>query len=109
MKILPRLSITVAVLMFAAALAQTSESHAYPPDPIEEARAVLTAKARALGLDPDELQALSVRDGLGARYVRFQETFDGIPVEGGQVVVGLPNNRNQQPLVARGGEAPAAR
>lgn len=102
-----RLILTLAAALFAAGLAQAPESHAGPPDPVAAARAVLAARAQALGLDPAGLQTLSVRSGLAGQYVRFQETVDGIPVEGAHVVVGLPEDGKRAPVVARGW-APAA-
>ncbi|MBI5656177.1 MAG: M36 family metallopeptidase [Geobacter sp.] len=67
---------------------------------------MLATSGQPLGAGSDDLQALSVRTGLAGQYVRIQETVGGIPVEGAQVVVGLPAEAKRTPVIARGA-APA--
>lgn len=102
MSTLSRLVVILSAALLVAGLAQAPQSQASPPDPVAAARSVLAGRAESLGLNPDGLQALSVRSGLAGQYVRFQETAGGIPVEGAQVVVGLPDDEKRTPVVARG-------
>jgi hypothetical protein len=86
-----------AVLCLAAA--GPAGSQAGSADPVARARAVLAEKAPDLGINPAALRAEGVRHGLAGQYVRFQDTFDGLPIEGHQFVVGLPAN-GSSPVVA---------
>lgn len=99
-------AIFAAVLLFAA-IAGPHDSDAGPADPVAKARAVLADSVQRLGINPAALQSVSLRHGLAGEYVRFQVTFDGLPVEGAQFVVGLPNS-GRAPVVA-GGPVPAVR
>lgn len=102
-----RLAIISSALLALALAVDAGDSDAGPADPVARARAVLTDRALGLGFDPEGLQELSVRRGLAGEYVRFQATFDGLSVEGAQVVVGLPAD-GAAPVVA-GRPGPAVR
>jgi Zn-dependent metalloprotease len=57
--------------------------------PAEVATAVVTSRGAQLGLR-GELRTASVREALGGGHVvRLEQTFDGVPVVGGEVVVDL--------------------
>jgi hypothetical protein len=105
-----RLRILVFFLL-ALALASGADapvSSAAPADPVVRARQAIAGRGPELGPDPDGLQTLTVRAGLGGQYVRFQETIGGVPVEGAQVVVALPDDPRRAPIVS-GGRAPSVR
>ncbi|HET9477518.1 MAG TPA: M36 family metallopeptidase [Dehalococcoidia bacterium] len=90
------LALGVALLVAAGGPAGSQAGSA---DPVARARAVLAERAPELGINPAALRAEGVRYGLAGPYVRFQDTFDGLPIEGAQTVVGLPGN-GSAPVVA---------
>ena len=61
----------------------------------------LRQQAAALGLREDltDLRLLEVREGLSAVHVRYQKTFQGVPVFGGNVTVSVPKRDDLQPTV----------
>jgi len=108
MTVIPRLTVLLALLLPLAALALAPASYAQPRDPVARARELLAERGPALGLGREGLQPLSVRSGKAGDYVRFQQTVAGVPVEGAQVVVGLPRDARRAPVVS-GPAAPAVR
>lgn len=76
--------LTAALLMGLLALGSTHPVSAGPPDPVGRARAHLAQQADELGLRADlsDLSLLDVRGGLAGDYVRFQQTYGGVPLAG---------------------------
>ena len=99
-----RLIPLIVLLGALAGVTFTPVSHAAPPDPEARAREVLASRAGEHRFRPDlaDLQVVGVRSGIGGDYVRFQQTADGIPVEGAQVVVGLPHDGKRPAQVSTG-------
>ena len=102
MTTLARIVVLLFLALVLATAVQAPSSRAAPPDPVAQARQVLAGRAAGPGLNQADLQPLAVRSGLGGQYVRFQETVGGVPVEGAHVVVGLPADAKEAPLVSRG-------
>jgi hypothetical protein len=96
-----RLAIALLVLLAVVAVDGGGASALGPDDPAGRARSHLHGRAAELGLRPDlsDLRAEDVRSGLAGEYVRFQQTVDGVPVEGAQVVVALPSDPRREPVV----------
>ena len=82
------------------ALSGLRDAAAQPSDPVARARASLTGRASELGLRPDlaDLPLVGVRRGKAGDYVRFQQTYGGVPVTGADVVVLVPPG-GRTPLV----------
>ena len=69
--------------------------------PEEAGRAFLSQNASLFGLsDLNGVQLFSAREALGGHLVRFQQTFNGVPVRDGGV--GLVMNGNKQVIMASG-------
>ena len=69
--------------------------------PEEAGRAFLSQNAVAFGIsDMNDLRVFSQRTALGGYLIRFQQTFNGIPVTNGGV--GLVMNGNKQVVMASG-------
>lgn len=76
-------------------------SRAYEGTPEEAGRAFLTENAALFGIaDVANLRVFSQRAALGGHLVRFQQTFNGIPVKDGGI--GLVMNANKQVIMASG-------
>ncbi|HWQ31723.1 MAG TPA: M36 family metallopeptidase [Blastocatellia bacterium] len=76
-------------------------SQAYSGTPEEAARSFLAANATIFGIGSlNDLQLFSQREALGGYLLRFQQTFNGIPVKDGGV--GLVMNGNKQVIMASG-------
>lgn len=74
---------------------------AYPGTPEEAARSFLAANATAFGIaSGNDLKLFSQREALGGYLLRFQQTFNGIPVKDGGV--GIVMNANKQVIMASG-------
>ncbi|MBI2914111.1 MAG: M36 family metallopeptidase [Chloroflexi bacterium] len=89
-------------LLLAAGALSGGGGHA-PPSLAATAKAradqYLRAQAGALGLRGDlaDLRMLEVREGLSAVHVRYQQTFQGVPVFGSGVTVSLPKVKDSRP------------
>ena len=69
--------------------------------PEEAGRAFLSQNAALFGIsDLNNLRVWSQKDALGGHLIRFQQTFNGIPVKDGGV--GLVMNANNQVVMASG-------
>lgn len=67
----------------------------------EAGRAFLSQNAAAFGIsDVNNLRVFSQREALGGYLIRFQQTFNGIPVTDGGI--GLVMNGNKQVIMASG-------
>ena len=76
-------------------------SPAYSGTPEEAGRAFLSQNASLFGIsDLNNLRIFSERQAGGGYLVRFQQTFNGIPVQSGGV--GLVMNANKQVIMASG-------
>lgn len=76
-------------------------SPAFSGTPEEAGRAFLTQNAAAFGIsDAGDLRVFSQRAALGGYLIRFQQTFNGIPVQNGGI--GLVMNANKQIIMASG-------
>ena len=76
-------------------------SAAYSGTPEEAGRAFLTQNAELFGIsDINNLRVFSERAAGGGYLIRFQQTFNGIPVQNGGV--GLVMNGNKQVIMASG-------
>lgn len=76
-------------------------SQPFSGTPEEAGRAFLTQNAAAFGIsDIANLRLFSQREALGGYLVRFQQTFNGVPVKDGGV--GLVMNANKQVIMASG-------
>lgn len=76
-------------------------SQPFSGTPEEAGLAFLTQNAAAFGIaDTSNLTVFSQRAALGGYLVRFQQTFNGIPVKDGGV--GLAMNANKQVIMASG-------
>jgi hypothetical protein len=72
-----------------------------PGTPEEAGRAFLSQNAALFGIsDINNLRVFSQKDALGGHLIRFQQTFNGIPVKDGGV--GLVMNANNQVIMASG-------
>jgi hypothetical protein len=69
--------------------------------PEEAGRAFLSQNAALFGInDVNNLRVFSQKEALGGHLIRFQQTFNGIPVKDGGV--GLVMNANNQVIMASG-------
>lgn len=69
--------------------------------PEEAGRAFLSQNAALFGIaDTNNLRVFSQRNALGGNLIRFQQTFNGIPVKNGGI--GLVLNANNQVIMASG-------
>ena len=69
--------------------------------PEEAGRAFLQQNAELFGIsDINNLRVFSQRNALGGHLIRFQQTFNGIPVKDGGI--GLVMNANKQVIMASG-------
>jgi hypothetical protein len=76
-------------------------SPAFSGTPEEAGRAFLSQNAAAFGIsDAGDLRVFSQRAALGGYLIRFQQTFNGIPVQNGGI--GLVMNANKQVIMASG-------
>ena len=76
-------------------------SQPFAGTPEEAGRAFLSQNAVAFGIpDMNDLRVFSQRNALGGNLIRFQQTFNGIPVTDGGV--GLVMNGNNQVIMASG-------
>ncbi len=76
-------------------------SQPFTGTPEEAGRAFLSQNAAAFGIsDINNLRVFSQRSALGGNLIRFQQTFNGIPVTDGGV--GLVMNGNKQVIMASG-------
>jgi hypothetical protein len=76
-------------------------SPAYSGTPEAAARSFLAANASAFGIvNANDLKLFSQREALGGYLLRFQQTFNGIPVKDGGV--GVVMNGNKQVVMASG-------
>ena len=76
-------------------------SEAFPGTPEEAGRAFISQNATLFGInDPGDLRVFSQREALGGHLVRFQQTFNGIPVKNGGI--GIVMNGNKQVIMASG-------
>jgi hypothetical protein len=72
-----------------------------PGTPEEAGKAFLSQNAALFGIaDVNNLRVWSQKDALGGHLIRFQQTFNGIPVKDGGV--GLVMNANNQVVMASG-------
>ncbi len=81
-----------------------TEVASQPADPRARAEQYLRDNAVTLGLRPDigDLRLLSVREGPSEQHVRYQQTFNGLPVSGAFITVSLPKAAQLEPsLVSR--------
>ena len=76
-------------------------SQAFAGTPEEAGRAFISQNAALFGVSSlNDLRVFSSRDALGGHLIRFQQTFNGIPVkEGG---IGIVMNANNQVIMASG-------
>ncbi len=76
-------------------------SQPFTGTPEEAGRAFLAQNASLFGLsDINNVTLFSQKDALGGRLVRFQQTFNGVPVKDGGI--GLVMNANNQVIMASG-------
>jgi hypothetical protein len=76
-------------------------SPSYAGTPEEAARAFVNQNAALFGVtDANNFRVFSSRDALGGHLVRFQQTFNGIPVSDGGI--GVVMNANNQVVMASG-------
>ena len=76
-------------------------SQPFAGTPEEAGRAFLSENSAAFGIsDMNDLRVFSERTALGGNLIRFQQTFNGIPVTDGGV--GLLMNGNKQVIMASG-------
>lgn len=76
-------------------------SESFPGTPEEAGKAFVAKNAALFGVsDINDLQVFSQRDALGGHLIRFQQTFNGIPVKDGGI--GLVMNANNQVIMASG-------
>ncbi len=76
-------------------------SQSFPGTPEQAGRAFLQQNAAAFGIDNmNTLRVFSNRSALGGTLLRFQQTFNGIPVKDGGI--GLVLNKNKQVIMASG-------
>ena len=76
-------------------------SQSFPGTPEEAGRAFLAQNAAIFGIsDVNNLRVFSQRDALGGNLIRFQQTFNDIPVKDGGI--GLVMNANNQVIMASG-------
>jgi hypothetical protein len=76
-------------------------SPSFEGTPEEAGRAFLSQNAGLFGIsDQANLRVFSQKDALGGHLIRFQQTFNGIPVKNGGV--GLVMNANNQVIMASG-------
>lgn len=76
-------------------------SQPFSGTPAEAGRAFLAQNAAAFGIaNAGDLRVFSQREALGGHLIRFQQTFNGIPVKDGGV--GLVMNANKQVIMASG-------
>ncbi|HVE55935.1 MAG TPA: M36 family metallopeptidase [Pyrinomonadaceae bacterium] len=76
-------------------------SASYQGTPEEAGRAFLSQNAALFGIsDINNLRVFSQKDALGGHLIRFQQTFNGIPVKDGGI--GLVMNANNQIVMASG-------
>ena len=69
--------------------------------PEEAGRAFISNNAALFGVsDINSLRVFSQKDALGGNLIRFQQTFNGIPVKDGGI--GLVMNANNQVIMASG-------
>ncbi|HJV22841.1 MAG TPA: M4 family metallopeptidase [Holophagaceae bacterium] len=95
---LPALALTLAGLPLAAQSAPLKVASA----PVRRALDHLLAQREALGLNPlhDFVVQGAHQDELGMTHVRFQQTFQGVKVEGGEVIAHLDAEGALRPLTA---------
>jgi hypothetical protein len=76
-------------------------SQAFEGTPEEAGKAFLSQNAALFGIsDINNLRVFSQKDALGGHLIRFQQTFNGIPVKDGGI--GLVMNANNQVIMASG-------
>ena len=76
-------------------------SPAFAGTPEQAGRAFLQQNAAAFGItDMNSLRVFSNKSALGGTLIRFQQTFNGIPVKDGGI--GLVLNKNKQVIMASG-------
>lgn len=76
-------------------------SQQFAGTPEQAGRAFLQQNAAAFGIDNmDTLRVFSNKSALGGTLIRFQQTFDNIPVKDGGI--GLVLNKNKQVIMASG-------
>jgi Zn-dependent metalloprotease len=76
-------------------------SQSYSGTPEEAARAFVDQNAELFGVtDLNNFRLFSQKDALGGHLIRFQQTFNGVPVENGGI--GIVMNGNQQVIMASG-------
>jgi Zn-dependent metalloprotease len=76
-------------------------SASFQGTPEEAGRAFLSQNAALFGIsDINNLRVFSQKDALGGHLIRFQQTFNGIPVKDGGI--GLVMNANNQIVMASG-------
>ena len=76
-------------------------SQPFSGTPEEAGRAFLAQNASVFGLsDLNGVQLFSAREALGGHLLRFQQTFNGVPVKDGGI--GLVMNGNKQVIMASG-------
>ncbi len=104
---LRRSAIPLIVALAGLALAlfgEGTEVASQPADPRARAEQYLRDNAVTLGLRPDigDLRLLSVRESPSGQHVRYQQTFNGLPVSGSFITVSLPKAAQLEPfLVSR--------
>ena len=76
-------------------------SQAFPGNPEEAGRAFISQNAALFGVsDVGNLRLFSHKQALGGHLIRFQQTFNGVPVKDGGI--GLVMNANNQVVMASG-------
>ncbi len=76
-------------------------SQSFPGTPEEAGKAFLAQNAAIFGIsDVNNLRVFSERDALGGHLIRFQQTFNDVPVKDGGI--GLVMNANNQVIMASG-------
>jgi hypothetical protein len=76
-------------------------SRSYPGTPEDAARAFVNDNASLFGVtEANNFRLFSQRDALGGHLVRFQQTFNGVPVSDGGI--GLVLNAQNQVIMASG-------
>lgn len=97
------------VALVALATSNTPTS-SQPADPVTIAREYLKGNAHQFGLRPalDDLRLVQVKESLGANHVRFQQTFDGVPVFAAFTTVNISKADSRVSLVLSRHEADLA-
>lgn len=76
-------------------------SPAYPGSPEQAARAFLSQNAGLFGVtDANNITLFFAKDALGGHMVRFNQTYNGVPVQNGGI--GIVLNSNNQVVMASG-------